>query len=113
MKGASKPAVPFHASRTGSKGRWKSSCNETTKKSPPTLLGLDDESRAVIVKLARVPAVIIDRATPETTVVDEHVSLTKTDVWVNAREASPNNTRQTYTEATGRQSMRLISGTVE
>jgi hypothetical protein len=29
-----------------------------------------------MVKLARFPAVIIDRATPETTVVDEHVSLT-------------------------------------
>ncbi len=65
---------------TGSNGRSKSSRNAKTNASPPTALGLEVESLAVMVKLARVPAVMMDSAVPETTVVDAHVVLAKSKV---------------------------------
>jgi len=73
-------AAPFHVSRTGSNGRSKSSRNAKTNASPPTPLALEVESLAVMVKLARVPAVMMDSAVPETTVVDAHVVLAKSKV---------------------------------
>jgi hypothetical protein len=51
---------------------------------------MEAASRAVMVKLPRLPAVIIDRATPLTTVVDAHVELAKSNVWADERDIHPN-----------------------
>jgi len=58
------------------------------------LLALEVESRAVIVKLARVPAVMIDRAPPVATVADAHVLLGKAKVCAAARDLCSNATRR-------------------
>ena len=76
----SQSAAPFHVSMTGSNGRSKSSRNAKTNASPPTPRALEVESLAVMVKLEREPAVMIDSAIPETTVVDAHVVLAKSKV---------------------------------
>lgn len=83
---------PFQASKKGPKGRSKSSRKDNTNESPPALLVMEVESRAVMVKLARFPAVIIDRATPVTTEVDAHVMLAKSKDCANECEISPNMT---------------------
>ena len=80
--------VPFHASITGSKGRSKISRKDSTNASPPMLLAPEVESRADMVKLARTPAVMIDRAPPVATVADEHVLLGNTSVCANACDLS-------------------------
>ena len=80
---------PFHASKTGPNGRSKSSRKDSTNESPPVLLAMEAESRAVMVKLARLPAVTMDRAAPDTTVVDAHVLLAKSNVWANEPNIGP------------------------
>ena len=82
--------APFQASRNGASGRSKSWLKDITNASPPTLLDADVESREVMVKLARLPAVIIVNGAPVTTVVEAHVTLAKSNVWAEASVAWPN-----------------------
>ncbi len=82
---------PFQASKNGPKGRSKSSRKDKTNESPPVLRAVEVESRAVMVKLALLPAVIMDNAPPVTTLVDAHVMLVKSNVWANELNICPNN----------------------